>query len=425
MLINLRRRFAAGIAAGTAAVLALSACGGGSSTSSDPKKLEVFSYLTSGSEADALKAMIDVFVAKNPGYTVENGAVSGGGGSNAAQVLQSRIAGNDAPTIWQAHPAANLASYAASGQLKDLTSLFESEGWTDKYPKDVLDSLKVNGKIYGVPFGINQMNVVWWNKNVAAKLGVTVGTDLTWDAMVAGIQKAKSAGTTPVCLGDKDPFTTGEIVESAIISHVGADGWRDLTAGRIKWTDPRIAAALADYKLLLDNANKDHTALTWDQSAKRFADGDCLFLPLVDSAYGEFLKAGKVDGKDFDFVYYPGTAGIILNVADLWVESAKASNDEAATAWLKVAGSTDAQLAYQKIKGQIPPRLDADASSLGRYQQTFAKNYKTAQILQSLTFGQSNPPAVQQAFYDAITQFNTSGDVGQFTSAMDTAAANG
>lgn len=419
-----RRRIIAGIAAGVVAAVALTACSSGGNGSSGDKKLEVFSYLTSGSEADALNAVFDEFRKKYPGVSVQNGAVSGGGGANAAQVLQSRISGNDAPAVWQAHPAANLETYAKGGLLEDLTPLFEKEGWLDKYPKEYLDGLKYDGKIYGVPFGINQMNLIWWNKPVADKLGVSVGDALTWDQMTAAVDKAKAAGVTPFCLGDKDPFTTGEIVESAIISHIGADGWQQLTAGKMKWSDPGVEAGLKDYQYIYKNANSDHSALTWDQSAKSFATGGCLFLPLVDSAYGEFLKSGAKEGTDFGFVYYPGTEDVILNVSDIWVVSAKLQDKTYANDFVKVAGSTEGQLAYQKIKGQIPPRLDADVSSLGQYQQDFAKHYKTATILQSLTFGQSNAPSVQQAFYDAITAFNNSGDVSRFTTAMD-GAMNG
>lgn len=420
------RRLAAGLAVGLATALALTACSSSSSStgSTQSDSLEVFSYLTSGSEADALNAVFDEYRKQYPDVTVQNGAVSGGGGANAAQVLQSRVSGDDAPAVWQAHPGANLETYAKGGLLEDLTPMFDQEKWTDKYPAEYLDGLKYDGKIYGVPFGINQMNLVWWNLPVAKKVGVTVGDKLSWDQMVAAADKAKAAGVTPFCLGDKDPFTTGEIMESAIISHIGANGWKKLTAGEMKWTDPGVAAGLKDYQFIYTNANKDHSALTWDQSAKSFATGGCLFLPLVDSAYGEFLKNGAKEGKDFAFVYYPGTEDVILNVSDIWVVSVKKPDGDNADDFVKVAGSPEGQLAYQKIKGQIPPRLDADVSSLGQYQKDFAAHYKTAAILQSLTFGQSNDPSVQQAFYDAITAFNTSGDVAGFTSAMD-GAMNG
>jgi hypothetical protein len=48
------------------------------------KKLEVFSWWASGSEAAALRALYKVYKQKNPGVEVLNAAITGGGPSRAA-----------------------------------------------------------------------------------------------------------------------------------------------------------------------------------------------------------------------------------------------------------------------------------------------------------------------------------------------------
>jgi ABC-type glycerol-3-phosphate transport system substrate-binding protein len=57
------------------------------------KRLEVCSWWTSGGEAVALEALFKVYKQKNPGVEVLNAAVTGGGGSAARPVLQTRLAG--------------------------------------------------------------------------------------------------------------------------------------------------------------------------------------------------------------------------------------------------------------------------------------------------------------------------------------------
>jgi hypothetical protein len=54
------------------------------------KQLEVFSWWTSGGEAMALESLFKVYKYKNPGVEVLNAAVTGGGGSAARPVLQTR-----------------------------------------------------------------------------------------------------------------------------------------------------------------------------------------------------------------------------------------------------------------------------------------------------------------------------------------------
>src|SRR5215469_11309865 len=68
------------------------------------KKLEVFSWWTSGGEAAALEALFKVYKEHNPGVDVINFAIAGGGGSAAQPVLQTRLAGGNPPDTWQSHP---------------------------------------------------------------------------------------------------------------------------------------------------------------------------------------------------------------------------------------------------------------------------------------------------------------------------------
>src|SRR5690554_5231079 len=110
-------RTAAGLLTGA---LVLGACAANTSGTSsggdaDGGSLEVVSWWTSGSEAEALQVLFDAVQAEMPGLNVENAAVSGGGGSNAQQALNVRLQGGDPPDAWQLHPDGQLASFVAGG----------------------------------------------------------------------------------------------------------------------------------------------------------------------------------------------------------------------------------------------------------------------------------------------------------------------
>src|SRR5437870_2571998 len=99
-----------------AAVLAMSltatACGGAGQSGGGGAaagKLEVFSWWTSGSESKALNVLFTKFKSESKDQVV-NAAVSGGGGSNAQQALQTRLQGGNPPDSWQLHPDQDLAS---------------------------------------------------------------------------------------------------------------------------------------------------------------------------------------------------------------------------------------------------------------------------------------------------------------------------
>jgi len=81
------------------------------------KQLEVFSWRTSGGERMALESLFHVYKYKYPGVEVLNAAVTGGGGSAARPVLQTRLAAGDPPDTWQVHPGAHRRGQEQIGRL--------------------------------------------------------------------------------------------------------------------------------------------------------------------------------------------------------------------------------------------------------------------------------------------------------------------
>ena len=79
-----------------------------SSQAAGEKKLEVFSWWTSGGEAAALDALFNIYKKEYPGVEIINATVAGGGGSAARPVLQTRLAGGNPPDTWQSHPGYEL-----------------------------------------------------------------------------------------------------------------------------------------------------------------------------------------------------------------------------------------------------------------------------------------------------------------------------
>lgn len=412
-----------GAIAGSAA-LALTAVGCASGDSEGggdgATEFEVFSFWTSGSESDALQELFDLYEEQNPGVTIINGAVAGGGGSNAVQVLQSRIAGNDAPPTWQTFPGAQLQGYVAGGLVADLSATYE--GLEDVVPENLMDIISVDGTPYGVITGNHRNNIVWWNKTVAADLGLDFGDSVSWSDYESALAAATAGGVDGLCLGDKDIFASVIVAEMAILGELGVADMNALADGDLGWDDPRVAAGLDKFSTVLEYTNSNHAALTWDQAVAQFAEGGCLFNIFPDSAYGELIKLEMNDDADFGYFPFPETDGIFLNVADAFAVNAALDDPANAMAWTEVIMSPEGQVAFNALKGSTPSRTDVDVSSYGPYQQGAAESFRNDELIATMTFGISIEPAVQQALYDATTAFVNSGDTGAFASTMDAAA---
>ena len=98
--------------AATALTFSLAACsddgdkkpgatGGGS-------EVEVFTWWASGSEKLGLDALVKVFNTQHPDVKFVNGAVAGGAGSAAKELLQTRLQQKNPPDTFQAHAGAEL-----------------------------------------------------------------------------------------------------------------------------------------------------------------------------------------------------------------------------------------------------------------------------------------------------------------------------
>ncbi len=419
-----RRTLTAAAALGTAAILIAGVAGcaannpSGSSGGDASKTLEITSWWTSGSEAKALQVLIDAYQKKTD-YKVKNAAVSGGGGANARQALAARLQAGNPPDAWQLHPAGQVKDYVNGGQLGDISDLWKEGGWAKRMPENVVKAQQVDGKFYTVPIGVHRGNVLWTNPTVLKNAGVTLDPKGSVDDLLASLQKVKDSGTTAVCLGDKDVFASAELLESIMMSRLGADKYNKLWSNSYSFDSPEVKQALADYAKLLDLANPDHSALTWDEAAKNMAGGKCAVTLMGDWAYGELVNASFEPQTDFGWEAFPGSEDIFSYVGDGFSIAAKnVPNPAAAKEWLKILVDPKVQSDFAAAKGSIPAVTDADTSSLSAYQQAAYKSFGSAAIVSSIAHGQASTGEMAQVFADAVTAFNGNKNASAFIASV-------
>jgi glucose/mannose transport system substrate-binding protein len=412
------------VAAFSAVALAL-AVGTAPANAAATGKIEVFSWWTSGSEDAALQAIISAAKAANPGLEVINAAVAGGSGTNAKQVLATRLAGGDAPEIWQTHPGGELGGYVDQEVLTDMTALYKSEGWDKVVPKDLVESMTYNKKTYSVLTGVHRANTMWISSAAQKKAGVSLSGSLTWPKFKAAALKMKAKGIDPICLGDKDIWTAAQLLEALIVAEEGAAGWTALLNGSKKWTSAGVKKAVANFNEAMTWTNKDHKALDWTGAVAALAKGTCGVNIMGDWAYGELLvKQKKVDGKDFTYATF-GDANTFVTVGDSFVIGKTAKNQAGAIAFAKAIMDPKVQLAFNKLKGSAPVRSDVSTKTLGKYQQGAAKVLANGKKVPSLVHGQALvAAAVGAAYQEAVTLLQANKDVAKFSKAMDAAIAD-
>src|ERR1700736_3017375 len=395
-----------------------------SSQAAGEKKLEVFSWWTSGGEAAALDALFNVYKEQNAGVEIVNATVAGGGGSAARPVLQTRLSGGNPPDSWQTHPGWELiGQYVEPGYCEPITDLYKSDGWDKSFPKELVVNLMTKDrKIYAVIAGIHRGNVLWYNTKLLQKNGIKVGSKMSFEEFFAACDKLKAAGIPALGVGDSGIWASAQLFENTLLGVIGPKGWTDLFSGTMQWDDAKVKEAIKLFAKMQDYVNPDHSALSWDQAIKALMEGRVAFSSMGDWADGEFLKANLKEKEDFGWVSHPGTDGSFIIVADGFTLAKGAPHKEAALAWLKSIGSKEAQEAFNPLKGSIPARTDVDKSKFDQYHQWSMNSFANATLLPSCVHGEAAPTAFQQALNDAVTTFVVDKNVDNFANALVRAA---
>ncbi len=418
--MRLNRRTAGAVAIGAALALTLIGCGGGSSGSGSgggKKDVEVFTWWADGGEKAGLDGLVSTFATACPNDTFVNGAVAGGAGANAKQVLASRLQQGDPPDTFQAHAGAELSDYINAGQVEDLSQEYQDWGLTSAFPKGLIDNLTVQGKIYSVPANIHRANVVWTNKDVLGKAGITKDP-ATLDEFYADLDTLKAKGvSTPLALG-KD-WTQEMLFEAVLITDLGADKFTGLWSGTTDWAGADVTKGINDYKKLLSYTNKDRDTFDWTDAEKLIINGKAGFQLMGDWEAADLDAKGF---KDYGYFVFPGNGTAYQWLADSFVLPKGGKNAEGTKCWLKTVGSAEGQKAFNTKKGSIPARTDASPADYPKYQQAAMADWKTDTAVPSCPHGSACSQGWQGAVASAQGKFSSDGDVAGLQKALVQAA---
>jgi glucose/mannose transport system substrate-binding protein len=406
--------------------LLLSACQGagapagsagasGGSPAAGKTRIEVFSWWTTGGEAAGLDKLIKKFNDAHPQYEVFNAAVAGGAGSNAKAVLKTRMLGGDPPDSFQVHMGHELIDTWVKTNppyMENLDDLYNSEGWTTKFPKGVLDIVSADGHYWSVPVNIHRANVLWYNKKVFSDAGVQPPKTFADFKTVADAIKAK--GVTPLALGDSDKWAATHLFETVLIGTLGPDKYKGLWDGSTDWAGADVKTALDNMKMMLGYVNADHNALTWDQANQQVIEGKAAMTVMGDWADGDYV-AKKF--TDYGWAPAPGNEGIYDALSDTFGLPKGSKNAAGLKEFLKLLGSAEGQDIFNPLKGSIPARIDAGNPPAGEkgyddYLKSAMKDWTSNTIVPSLAHGAAASEGWLTKIVDTISTFVTNQDVG-------------
>ncbi|MFM9656943.1 ABC transporter substrate-binding protein [Streptomyces scabiei] len=308
---TLKPRSLAVLATATSAGLLLSACGGGSNTSSG------------GTKEFSLTINDDNHIVQQELTTLSKGACKTQNTAlplkiqtlpigNVDQKVQLLAGQNALPVQFAAGGTPQLTkTLDKAGQVLDLEKTLKDLGvWDDLQPAAIKTVENLYGKFNVMPYQFN-IEGIWYNKKLFTENGVA--TPATYDELVAAAKKFKGAGVTRFSADGKDGWPLTRLVSGYLYRDLGPDALQDVADGKAKLTDPayvKAAQAIAD----LGKAGyfgKGVGSIDYDTATQQFLTGKAAMFYMGSWALGDFndKTKNKIGADNVGFMPFPAVAG--------------------------------------------------------------------------------------------------------------------
>jgi raffinose/stachyose/melibiose transport system substrate-binding protein len=281
-----RRRTARPLALAAAALVMAACAPSTSGDDGDKTTLTVWSWRTE--DVAAYKTMFDRFTKTHPDINVEFKPTKN---TEYDQVLATGLTQESGPDVAQLRGGGRMQPLAAAGSLLPLDGKVPG---LEEFPAPVLGGAKgrADGKIYGVPFAVQTLQV-FYNKKLFAAQGITPPT--TWAELIALCDKLKAAGTAPfaVSAGSDGTWTLPIVHEIFGNSRYGGKAFQDaVLAGRKNFTSPEFVASLQLVKDLQPYFYKpdDVTGIGYNDGRLVFTQGKAAMYPGGSFELGYFQQ---------------------------------------------------------------------------------------------------------------------------------------
>ncbi len=331
--------------------------------------------------------------------------------------IKTAVGSPQAPQLVYNWGGGTLSQYVKAGLVKDLSSDVTSSGFLDNIVPSIAAIGQVDGKTYALPMSSTAPVVLYYNKDVLSKAGISEAP-ATWDDLLADVKTLKGKGISPISIGGQSQWPYLMWLEYLVDRVGGPTVFQNIIANKPNaWSDPAVLESLKMIQSLVkaDGFAKGFSTVSADTNADLalMVTGKAAFMLQGTWSYSgissidpNFVKDGKLGVAPFPAV--TGGKGdpkdIAGNPSVYWSISSKASTAQAKTAldYMTKYVWTDSYDKTVLDQGSIPPTKDAAT----KLTTDFAKNVDQM-INQAPSFTQSwdlaLSPAASTAFWTQLS----------------------
>ena len=363
---------------------------------------QVMHWWTSGGESKAVAVFAKEYE-KRGGKWIDGASV--GPQAEHAAVLNA-IAGGHPPAAFQWNIGVAVRQLAEQGLLANLDDLAKAGDWSRHLPPLLVKNITVDGHVIAVPVNLHGANWMWYSTKVFGDLNMA--PPKTWDEFLAQADKIKAAGYLPIAMGGNSQ-QTGWLFYAMLAGVGGKDMYRkifvdhDATAAGSE----AVRRAIETMGKIRQYADAGGSNRKWNDTLALVETNKAAFMIAGDWAKGDFSAAGMTPGKEYGCALAPGTQDGYIMTVDVFAFP-KVDKPDQIAAQRKLAElmmDPAVQVEFNKYKGSLPSRLDADVESLDTCAQLGQKVMAGGDANQLPNFALAFGPDTQGQIEDLLIHY--------------------
>lgn len=335
-----------------AALLSLGAV----SASAGPLDLEVIHNWTSGGERNALDTIANAYEAAG-GTWIDTATAD-----SQVAVTTTRVLGNDPPGSAKFNTGYPMDQLYQAGLLDNVDEVAAAQDWKAHLPAFIWEAITRDGHVVAVPINLQSHMFMWYSKEVLEKSGVT-SEPTSYDELFVALDKIAAAGFIPLALGGQ-AWQEAELFNKVTIGVAGPQLYYDLYQGDTKAAvaSDAFAQVVDVFGRLRGYVDPGSPGRSWPETTNLVIANKAAFQVMGDWAKSEFDAAGMTPGVEYGCMEGPGNKAVVLD-GDVFIFPKNPAQREGQLKLAELLLSPQLQVDFNKVKGSMPVRLDADVSS--------------------------------------------------------------
>ncbi len=217
-----------------------------------------------------IQEVTDAYTELHPNVTFD---VQYTGYDNYTTLLKTKIAGDDAPDIFDLQGLGSNIEFVDNGYLMDLSDTVVA----DRLVETALDGGSIDGTLYLIPYEMSGFGV-YYNVEVFEELGITE-TPKTYDEFIEVCEIIEAAGITPIgqSYADLWTLTCDFFADSLNAQLIDDEEWHDKIVTRdytFSANDGGIIDTWIRLEERLEYGNSDQFATDWSTVTAKMATGE-------------------------------------------------------------------------------------------------------------------------------------------------------